>query len=64
MHAFAKMVNNDKSVHGDSVTSSASSTLPNLIIMPATKAADCGVSSKLCQWSYCIGLALSMYSLV
>ncbi len=28
MHAFAKMVNNDESVLGDSRTSSASSTLP------------------------------------
>ncbi len=47
MHAFAKMVNNDDSFHGDSGTSSASSTLPNLVIMPATKAADFGVISNL-----------------
>ncbi len=48
MHAFVKMFNDDESVDGDSGTSSASSILPNLVIMPATKAADCGVSSKLC----------------
>jgi hypothetical protein len=33
-------------------------------IMPATKAADCGVSSKRCRRSYRIGLAPSMYLLV
>ncbi len=48
MHTFTKMVNDDESILGDSRTSSASSTLPNLVIMPATKAADCEVSSKLC----------------
>ena len=32
--------------------------------MPATKAADCGVSSTRCRCSYQIGLAPSMYSLV
>ena len=40
------------------------SLLPNLKIMPATKAADCGISSKRCKRSYRIGLAPSMYSLV
>jgi hypothetical protein len=48
MHVFAKMNNDDESVHGDSGTLSPSSTLSNLVIMLATKAADCGVSSKLC----------------
>ncbi len=38
--------------------------LPKLRIMPATKAADCGVSSRLCCRSYRNGLAPSMYSLV
>jgi hypothetical protein len=32
--------------------------------MPATKAADCGASSKLCWRSYHYRLASSMYSLV
>jgi hypothetical protein len=64
MHAFAKMFDNDKSIDGDSRTSSASFILPNLVVMQATKAADCGESIKLCRWSYCIGLALSLYSLV
>lgn len=40
------------------------SLLPNLKIMPDTKVADCGVSSKRCRRSYRIGLAPSMYSLV
>jgi hypothetical protein len=48
MHAFVKMFNDDKSVDGDSGTSSASSILLNLVIMPATKVTDCGRSSKLC----------------
>ncbi len=38
--------------------------LPNLIIMPATKAADCGVSSDLCRRSYRIGLPSSFYCIV
>jgi hypothetical protein len=37
---------------------------PNLRIMPASKAADCNVSSHLCRQSYCSGLAPSMYLLV
>jgi hypothetical protein len=38
--------------------------IPNLIIMPATKAADCGVSSKLCRWSYRVAMPPSFYSIV
>jgi hypothetical protein len=38
--------------------------LPNLLIMPATKAADCGVSSSWCCRSYRVGLAPSLYAIV
>jgi hypothetical protein len=62
MHAFA---NNFKDSHkGISVNVGTTSVLPNLEIMPATKAADCGVSSQLCWRSYHNGLAPSMYLLV
>ncbi len=50
MHAFAD--------------DSSNPMLPNLRIMPATRAADCGVSSHLCRQSYRNGLAPSMYLLV
>jgi hypothetical protein len=62
MHAFAKdnkSLNEEVGGNGGTI-----SLLPNLTIMPATKAAYCGVSSKLCWQSYCYGLAPSMYSLV
>jgi hypothetical protein len=38
--------------------------LPNLLIMPATKAADCGVSSNSCHRSYRVSVASSLYSIV
>jgi hypothetical protein len=38
--------------------------LPNLLIMPATKATDCGVSSNLCCRSYRVGVASLLYSIV
>jgi len=38
--------------------------LPNLLIMPATKAADCGVSSNSCRRSYRVGLASNLYCVV
>jgi hypothetical protein len=53
MHAFASDVDADN----------YSGTLPNLRIMPAMKAADCGVSSHLCRQSYPNGLPPSMYAL-
>jgi hypothetical protein len=31
--------------------------LPKLMILPATFAANCGVSSKDCHWYYCIGFS-------
>jgi hypothetical protein len=62
MYAFAHdNVGNDKDDSGD--RGGKYSLLPNIRIMPATKAADCGVSSHLCWRSYCIGIAPSMYSL-
>ncbi len=62
MHAFA----NDNESPNEVVGGNAGtiSLLPNLTIMPATKVADCGESSKLCGLSYCNGLATSMSSLV
>ncbi len=38
--------------------------LPNLLIMPATSAANCSVSSKDCHRSYRIKIPPSMYTLV
>ena len=38
--------------------------LPNLMIMLATLAANCGVNSKECYRSYCIGPPPSLYNLV
>ena len=38
--------------------------LPNLVVMPATLAANCGVSSKECYRSYRIEPPPSMYDLV
>jgi hypothetical protein len=38
--------------------------LPNLLIMPATKAADCGVSSNSCRLSYRVGLASKLHTIV
>ena len=38
--------------------------LPNLLIMMATKAADCGVSSNVCRRSYRVGVASLLYSIV
>ena len=61
MHAFSQDVDGiDDSI----VVSDCTLLLPRLKIMPATKAADCGVSSTRCRCSYQIGLAPSMYSLV
>ena len=61
MHAFSQ----EADAIADTIDESdPMSLLPNLKIMPATKAADCGVSSKRCKRSYRIRLAPSMYSLV
>jgi hypothetical protein len=57
MHTFATNTNMNEGDKGIGV-------LPALRVMPATKAADCGVSSSLCRWLYRNGLAPSMYSLV
>ena len=57
IHAFAQNV--DK-ITDTIVKLDCMLLLPNLKIMPATKAADCGVSCKRCRRSYQIGLAPSM----
>ncbi len=56
MHAFAKNYK-ESAAQGTAV-------LPKLMIMPATSAANCGVSSKDCHRSYRVGFPPSMYSLV
>ena len=61
MHAFSQEADAIADIIDES---DPMSLLPNLKIMPATKAADCGVSSKRCKRSYRIRLAPSMYSLV
>jgi hypothetical protein len=58
MHAFAGVVANGIDDERDLLL------LPNLVIMLATKAADCGVSIAFCWRSYRLGLAPSMYSIV
>jgi hypothetical protein len=62
MHAFARNIADDidQSIDGDNCITSL---LPNLMIMPATKAADCGVSSLYCKRSYQNGIAPSMCSI-
>ena len=61
MHAFSQEAD---AIANTINESDPLSLLPNLKIMPATKAADCGVSSKRCRRSYRIGLAPSIYLLV
>jgi len=46
MHAFSQDADEIANII---VESDPMSLLPNLKIMPATKAADCGVSSKRCR---------------
>ena len=61
MHAFSQGIDG---VDDSILVSDTTGLLPPLKIMPATKAADCGLSSTRCCRSYRIGLAPSMYSLV
>ena len=61
MHAFSQDVDG---IDDSTFILDCMSLLSNLKIMPATKAADCRVSSTRCHCSYQIGLAPSMYSLV
>ena len=61
MHVFSQAADD---LADEIVVSDPMSLLPNLQIMPTTKAADCGVSSKRCWRSYRIRLASSMYSLL
>jgi hypothetical protein len=63
MHAFAWNIADDfdQSIDGDD---QITSLLPNLMIMQATKAADCGISSHYCKRSYQNGITPSVYSIV
>ncbi len=63
MHAFShdsNQINPTNFIEGASL----SSLIPNLWIMPATKVADFGVSSRFCHRSYRNGMARLYYSLV
>jgi hypothetical protein len=63
IHAFphdSNQINPNNFIEGESL----SSVLPNLWIMPATKAANCGTSSRFCCHLYWNGMAPSYYSLV
>jgi len=60
MHAFA----NDICADGDEDNGQDTPHLPLLRIMPATKAADCGVSSQQCRRSYRNGLPSNMHTVV
>ncbi len=62
MRAWAHDVD-DVPVH-ENEFGDAGDELPNLLIMPATKAADCGVSSNSCRRLYRMGMASSLYSIV
>ncbi len=61
MHAFANDISDND---GSGSEEGNGPSLPLLRIMPATKAADCGVSSNLCRRSYRNGMPPSMYSVV
>jgi hypothetical protein len=60
MHAFSQ--NYEESAA--QAYKEGTAVLPKLMIIPTTSAANCGVSSKDCHWSYCIGFPPSMYALV
>jgi hypothetical protein len=63
MHAFShdsNQINQNDFFKGESL----SSLIPNLWIMPATKAANCGVSSRFCCCLYRNSMAPLYYSLV
>jgi hypothetical protein len=62
MEAFCNAEFNDEIKVGEA--NSDSIVLPRLLIMPATSAANCGVSSVNCHKSYRLGFPPSMYSLV
>ncbi len=63
MHAFShdsNQINQNDFFEGESL----SSLIPNLWIMPATKVANCGVSSRFCRHLYWNGIAPLYYSSV
>jgi hypothetical protein len=61
MHSFGQEDAEENAAHA---ADEGTKPLPNLLIMPATSAANCGVSSKDCHRSYRIGIPPSMYTLV
>ena len=61
MHSFGQ---EDAEENAARTADEGTKPLPNLLIMPATSAANCGVSSKDCHRSYRIGIPSSMYTLV
>jgi hypothetical protein len=60
MHAFAQNYKESAARAYEDGTA----ILPKLLIIPASSAANCGVSSKDCHRSYHIGFPPSMYALV
>jgi hypothetical protein len=62
IHVFTNNFNDSYQSVG--VNRGTASIVPNLLIMPATKAADCSVSSQLCWRLHHNRLAPLMYSLV
>ncbi len=61
MHSFGQ---EDAEENAARAADEGTKPLPNLLIMPATPAVNCGVSSKDCHRSYRIGIPPSMYTLV
>mmetsp|Transcript_11434 Transcript_11434/g.25104 ORF Transcript_11434/g.25104 Transcript_11434/m.25104 type:complete len:717 (-) Transcript_11434:43-2193(-) len=67
MDAFGRVaaeVNNNTHHPNATVDPMYYAVLPNLVVMPATSAANCGVSSAKCYRSYRVGPPPSMYDLV
>jgi hypothetical protein len=61
MHSFGQ---EDAEENAACAADEGTKPLPNLLTMPATSAANCGISSKDCHCSYRIGIPPSMYTLV
>jgi hypothetical protein len=61
MHSFGQEDAEENAAH---TADEGTKPLPNLLIMPATSAANCSISSKDCHHSYRIGIPPSMYTLV
>ncbi len=61
MHSFGQ---EDEEESAARTADEGKKPLPYLLIMPATSAANCGVSSKDCHRFYRVGITPSMYTLV